>query len=82
VVNVAKHGVGFEEACVAFDDPDVLMEHDADPDEDRELTIGMGAGRVLFVVSTERGARTRIISARKATRDEQDRYHRAATHRR
>jgi uncharacterized DUF497 family protein len=34
----------------------------------------MGAGRVLFVVTTERGERTRIISARKANASERRAY--------
>lgn len=43
--------------------------------EERTRTIGMTNGIVLFVVTTLRGeALCRIMSARKATRDEQDRY--------
>jgi uncharacterized DUF497 family protein len=34
----------------------------------------MGAGRVLFVVTVERGERTRIISARPATPAERRAY--------
>ena len=32
-------------------------------------------GKVLFVVYTERGKRTRIISARKATKEEENEYY-------
>ena len=50
-----------------------------DPDASREqrfVTLGMDAlGRVLVVVHTHRGERTRLISARKASRGEADRYH-------
>ena len=50
-----------------------------DPDsqsERRFVTLGMDAlGRVLVVVHTQRGERTRLISARKASRGEADRYH-------
>jgi uncharacterized DUF497 family protein len=50
-----------------------------DPDssgEQRCLTIGMDAlGRVLVVVHTPRDERTRIVSARKATRGEAVTYH-------
>lgn len=65
-----------------FEDPDVLVEDEPDPDEpdpdeERTTTIGLGSGRLLFVASTERGANTRIISARKANRHAQDRYHSA-----
>ncbi len=44
--------------------------------EGRIRTIGMTRGNVLFVVTTMRDEHLcRIISARKATRDEQDRYY-------
>ena len=44
--------------------------------EERIQVIGMAHGRVLFVIVTLPGEDTRrIISARKATRHEQDRYH-------
>jgi len=40
------------------------------------VTLGMDAlGRVLVVVHTQRGERTRLTSARKASRGEADRYH-------
>jgi uncharacterized DUF497 family protein len=45
-------------------------------DEERIQVIGMAQGDVLFVIVTFRGEDTcRIISARKATRHEQDRYY-------
>ena len=43
--------------------------------EERFTTIGMVRGVLLFVVYTERGARVRLISARRATRYEQDDYY-------
>jgi uncharacterized DUF497 family protein len=50
-----------------------------DPDAEGELrfvTLGMDAlGRVLVVVHTPRGERTRIISARKDSADEAEQYH-------
>jgi uncharacterized protein len=76
--NVRKHGVTFEDARRVFDDPNALMESDDGTDEARDLTIGVSSGNVLFVVSTERGDRIRIISARRATRHEQDHYYRQA----
>jgi uncharacterized protein len=43
--------------------------------EERFVTIGMAKGDVLlFVAYTERENRVRIISPRRATRDEQDDY--------
>jgi uncharacterized DUF497 family protein len=42
--------------------------------EDRWITLGLVDGMVLYVVSTERQGKTRLISARKATHDEQRIY--------
>ena len=45
-------------------------------DEERIKVIGMAQGDLLFVIVTLRGEDIcRIISARKATRHEQDRYY-------
>lgn len=75
--NVQKHGVSFEEAASVFLDPAALTFSDPDhsEDEDRAITIGRSARqRVLFVAHTEREDRLRIISARRATRREQEQY--------
>jgi putative transcriptional regulator len=74
-LNRRKHGIDFAEAIVALEDPRRLEEIDDRfaYDEERALVIGMGRGRVLFVVTTLRNEDTyRIISARKATRHEQE----------
>lgn len=75
--NLAKHGVSFEEAASVFNDP--LAYTFADPDhsvgEVRQLTFGVSnSGRLLAVISTERGDVLRIVSARKATRHERGIY--------
>ena len=77
VVNRTKHGVAFEEAASAFEDP--LAVTFADPDhsvgEERLVTFGFSKSRrLLAIISTERGAALRIISARKATRKERGIY--------
>jgi len=55
--------------ALTYPDPD----HSAE--EDREITIGSSArGRVLFVAHGVREGRIRIISARRATRREQQQY--------
>ena len=79
--NLAKHGVAFEAACLAFDDLFALDRIDTggDPAEVRYVLTGMANGVLLTVVYTERGERTRIISARKATRHEQREYYRSQT---
>lgn len=78
--NLLKHGVSFDEACRVFDDPNALIDEDlSDPFEERWATTGFASGAVLFVVSTERdGSRVRIISARRASRHEENRYFRQA----
>ena len=51
---------------------------DDDPNEERYATIGMDAlGRLLVVIYTMRGERIRIISARRATRNERAEYEEA-----
>ncbi len=77
--NKAKHGVSFELAVTAFDDPMRLALANTDgSDEYRERLLGLSDKGVLLVVFTEKQHRqhsvTRIISARKATRKEQEIY--------
>ncbi|MBI3200877.1 MAG: BrnT family toxin [Myxococcales bacterium] len=72
--NEDKHGVSFEEAVTVFRDPHALDLGDGGH-ADRIDTIGFSlAARLLFVVSTERGARLRLISARHASAAERRRY--------
>jgi len=76
--NLRKHGVDFVDAIAALEDENRL--EDIDPrfgyEEERVQVIGMARDKVLFVVVTLPGEDTcRIISARKATRHEQDRYY-------
>ncbi len=79
-INLAKHGVAFEAAKGVFRDPFALAEFDRDEGaEERWRMIGLAQTGILFVVFTERsGGVIRIISARRATRHEQDRYYRQA----
>lgn len=77
IENLRKHRVDFRDAIGALEDPNRIEEiDDLEVDsEERRRIIGMSSARVLFVATTRRGvANCRIISARKATRDEQDRY--------
>ncbi|HVP50093.1 MAG TPA: BrnT family toxin [Candidatus Bathyarchaeia archaeon] len=75
--NLRKHGVSFEEAASVFLDPLALTFADPDhsADEEREITIGLSLRQKAVLVShCWRGERTRIISARKATRNEKAQY--------
>lgn len=76
--NARKHGITFEEATTVFDAPRIAVKDDP-TDPENCLTIGYSAAaRMLLVVTTERGDRTRIISARKADKDEAREYERDA----
>ncbi len=71
--NLKKHGVTFQEAASVFGDPLAITFQDPDhsEDEERYLTFGLSLQKRLIVVShTERGDRTRIISARLMDRKE------------
>ena len=70
--NSANHGVLFSDAeAVLYDPNGVTRENDRAEDEQRFVTIGLDAlGRALVVVYTYRGDTIRIISARRATRNE------------
>jgi len=77
--NLRKHGVGFEESVTVFGDPRSLTIFDAEhsDQEDRYIDIGLSSsGRVLVVVYTERDDSIRIISCRRATRNERRQYER------
>ncbi|HEX8255232.1 MAG TPA: BrnT family toxin [Thermoanaerobaculia bacterium] len=76
-LNVIKHGVSFVKAADVFDDPFSITVSDLDHsyDEEREVTFGSTLfNEVLVVVSTTREDRTRIISARQATKAERRTY--------
>jgi uncharacterized protein len=75
--NFRNHGVRFEECESVFDDPYAITiaDSEADPSEERFVSIGMGAlGRVLIAVYTYRGENVRIISARVAAAHERAEY--------
>ncbi|MFN8548368.1 MAG: BrnT family toxin [Candidatus Eisenbacteria bacterium] len=72
-INKRRHGLSFAEASTVFGDPLALTYADVDHSlgEARFLTVGFTlAARLVVVAHVERGARVRIISARRATRQE------------
>ncbi|MFB8788104.1 MAG: BrnT family toxin [Potamolinea sp.] len=76
-LNLEKHYVSFQEAATVFNDP--LSFTFPDPEhsigESRYVIIGISRfGQLLVVAHTERGEKVRIISARKATRQERRFY--------
>jgi uncharacterized DUF497 family protein len=80
--NLRKHGIGFEAATVVFDDPYLLPEEDRDIDgEDRIQAIGVSGKQMLLLTiahtvryEDDKETVIRIISARKATKQERRRY--------
>jgi uncharacterized DUF497 family protein len=80
-INLGKHGVSFEDALLVFQDAFATLDIDTRVEygEERSIITGMVRGHILIVVHTERGDRIRIISARKATRQEQHDYYQNQT---
>lgn len=76
--NAAKHGVSFDQAIKAFDDPDAVFIDDPDHSgaEIREKLLGAAdESSIVLMVFTEReGEVIRIISAREATKRERQFY--------
>ena len=75
LANLRKHGIDFVDVSVVFDGDIVTVEDDRfSYGEQRFITLGLLQGRVVVIVHTERENRTRIISARIATKYEQRTY--------
>lgn len=75
LANLRKHGIDFTDVKIVFDGDILTVEDDRySYGEQRFVTLGLLQGRVVAVVYTEREARIRIISARKATKYEQRVY--------
>lgn len=75
--NLIKHKVSFSQAEDALNDPMcITIEIFDENGEQRFCTVGAdGIGRILVVIHTQRGNRTRVISARKASKGEAEQYH-------
>ncbi len=77
--NKKKHGISFEEAETVFYDENARLIHDPDhsEDEDRFILLGMSFNlNILVVVHCYKrdDEIIRIISARKATKNESKQY--------
>lgn len=73
--NFKKHGVKFSDAVGVFEDEDAITIDDENEKEERFVSIGMDfLSRILVVVYTFRDIVIRIISARKATKQERKMY--------
>lgn len=82
--NARKHRVAFERGATVFLDPNSLSPFDEQhsDDEERWTTLGLDhTGTLLVICHTYReetgiSARVRLISARKATKNETEQYQR------
>lgn len=72
--NKAKHGIDFDEAQELWSDPNRIFAPTFAGPEPRLLAIGQTGGRVWTAVFTWRGERVRIISVRRARKNEVERY--------
>jgi len=80
--NLRRHGVSFEEALTVFADPlaRIFDDEDRPVEEAREIIIGHSVqDRLLVICFTEREDAIRIISARKATKNERKDYEEGVT---
>ena len=78
-INQKKHGVSFDEAKTVFYDDAAILFDDPEHSEDEErfLLLGMSEESNVCMVChcyRESGSVIRIISARKATKKEEERY--------
>jgi uncharacterized protein len=73
LVNLAKHGLDFLDADLIFRGP--LYSYSSERrGEDRWVTIGLLEGREVALVWTARDDATRLISFRRARREERRQY--------
>jgi uncharacterized DUF497 family protein len=72
--NKAKHGIDFDEAQALWDDPRLLEAPARTDDEPRFLAVGRIGEKHWSAIFTLRGARLRLISVRRARKQEIEIY--------
>ena len=79
IINIKKHGIDFADVTEMFDYPMLTgLDMRKDYNEDRWIGIGILRNIVAVIVFTEVNENTiRIISARKATKNERVQYEKA-----
>ncbi len=80
IKNKKKHDILFEEAVTVFYDDNALLYFDPEHSEEEErfLLLGYTSTNIIFIVSHcyREDKVIRIISARKATKEEREEYYR------
>lgn len=75
---IQRRGISLKRAMKIFNGPVVRwVDHRQDYGERRWVTVGRAEGRLMTVVYTIRGGKIRIISARKANKNERRKYYNA-----
>jgi len=69
-----KHGIDFKQAQKLWDDPDLIEIPVKTSDEPRFLVVGRIAGKYWSGIITYRGDKIRIISVRRARKEEVNIY--------
>jgi uncharacterized protein len=75
-LNLAKHGIDFDSAIEVFYGPIILRRSDRN-NEERWTALGYSDDRLVVVVFTRRADVIRIISARRARKNEEREYRNA-----
>jgi uncharacterized DUF497 family protein len=75
-LNLAKHGIDFDSAIEVFHGPIMLGRSDRNSEE-RWTALGYSGDRLILVVFTRRTDVIRIISARRARKNEEREYRNA-----
>lgn len=73
--NLQKHGFDFADALEVLEGITLTLEDDGDYDEARYISLGLLGGTVVYIVHTPRENATRIISMRKATKNETNTFY-------
>lgn len=75
-INLAKHGIDFEQAQALWKDDDIVTIEARSDEEWRMLVTGMIEDKYWSAVVTRRGDNVRMISVRRARQNEVERYDR------
>lgn len=79
--NREKHGMGFDEATMLWTDANILFFASNDMPERRDLYVARWRGRHWLAVVTYRVEKIRIISVRRARKNEIEAYDRHSNQR-
>jgi uncharacterized protein len=71
--NLAKHGIDFDDAKEVFYRPVIIRQSNRD-NEERWVAVGYSENRLVAVIFTRRADVIRIISARRARKNEEREY--------